>query len=197
MKKIEKISIITILLGLLFKHMYWKGADEMLILGFFSLALLYLVFAFNLFNSFNKTKGANRNITAQRIIFGLAIGFSSFTVLLGMLFKIQLWKGRDDLLLFGLAILIPALFILLLNGNKLEYRPSLKRIAILCITGTALYSINIRIQMKYHFRDVPELIEPTIEWYEKGTREAWEKVEEARRKVEEKNLPYESRKNTN
>jgi hypothetical protein len=182
MKKIEKISIITILLGLLFSHMHWKGANEMLILGFTSLGLLYFILGFTLFNGIENRK----KISGKRMIFGLVVGSSACILLLSMLFRIHLWQGYREMLIASLAIMIPSLLLLILKGNKPEFRPGLKRIAILCISGIALHFVSIRTQIEYKWKDAPEVIEPSIEWHETRTPEAWGKREEAFRKVKER-----------
>lgn len=108
------ITILTTLLGQLFKNMYWPGASLLLMLGTFVFCFFYLPLYFIEARKNKETTKAKISIFVQTLIL--------FLFGLGFLFKIMHWPGAGFLYLISNFILvfvvIPFSFYFLIKNFK-------------------------------------------------------------------------------
>jgi len=144
MRKFELIVGIIAIVSFLFKLLHLPGSSILLVLSFSTLSIFYYL-SFALFNGirlkdiFKSTSYKNTN--AKRIIGAVGLGFALSALIMGALFKIQLWSGgvmqlTIGLILTGLIFIIAAVFYL---RNKIVfYTRVFKRIVIIGGLGLIL-----------------------------------------------------------
>ncbi len=167
MKTVEKIlgvsSIAIILIGF-----YTRFPFMALIITFALtiLSLLYFGFSFALLNDIpfrNIFKSGSFNgISSIRMIGTILTGFVFSVLLIGILFKFQLWPFADTNLLIGIigiAILVIITFIKLLTSKDKFYYRLLVRTLLIGIIGLFLYSLPYEKILELRFRGYPEYVE--------------------------------------
>ena len=102
MKLAEKIILLVVIIGLIFKLMHWPFAGLILTISLTSLAMFYIASAFNAFEDKDKNRGLS-------VVCGI---FMSITTI-GILFKFMHWPMANIQLLVG-AIPLPILFLVTL-----------------------------------------------------------------------------------
>lgn len=165
MKRFELIIGLIAIVAIFLKIIHIPGNNILTVLSFGTLSIFYyLSFAF--FNNIrlrdilksSSYKGTN----TKRIIGAVGLGFSLSAVIMGSLFKIQMWPGGSAQLITGLIvtgiILIIALIFYL--RNKIEYyRRIFKRIAIIGGFGLLLYFTPTNTLVDIYYGDNPEYAE--------------------------------------
>ncbi len=183
MKTLEKILIAMAFLGLVFQYLHWPGANELQLLGLSLLAQLYFIFGFALFNQIRFRKIGRKSFSevgSAKIIGAIGSGIPTALVILGILFKIQLWQGRDDLLGTSLYLLLPVVIFLFLKRSDRYYRVMIKRVSVLTLVGLFFFSLSTRNLVAWNLRDTPELIQPHIDFLENPNKETKENLKNAR-----------------
>lgn len=162
MKKTERILALTTLIALIFKLLHWTGGEILLVISLSALSFLYY-FSFALFNDirfrdiFNKS--SYTGISAKRIIGTIGLGFSLSLIMIGSLFKIQLWPGANiqlanGLVLTGIIFLIAFIFY---SRNKTAfYKNIFLRIAIIGGFGLLLFMTPNNTLIDIYYPNHPE-----------------------------------------
>jgi hypothetical protein len=85
----------------------------------FVLAFFYLIFSFALFNGIRFKdvfrKGGYQNSSWRKIVFAIITGYVLFTLLIGIMFRIQYWAGAGMILKLGILQSIPVLVFALIR----------------------------------------------------------------------------------
>ncbi|MBT3302135.1 MAG: hypothetical protein HOD63_06170 [Bacteroidetes bacterium] len=162
MKKTELGFVLLILLGALLKVLHIPGGGILHVLGFQALAIFYL-FALLPLCSELPIKAAYQKVLKEDENYWRAFGtFATAWVfsilLLGILFKIQLWKGATIMLKLGLLTLLVSLIIAavkLLKAKDDFYLNLMRRILPIGIVAFVLFNIPNVSLMKYHHKNAP------------------------------------------
>jgi hypothetical protein len=117
MKKFEIILGLTALVGIVLRLLDIAGGGPITVISLSTLATFYWALSFALFNGIRARdifkKSSYSHTTAKRIVVAIGLGFILSNVVIGSMFKIQVWPGSDPLLKTGLAILGLILVVLL------------------------------------------------------------------------------------
>jgi hypothetical protein len=93
------VSSLMILLGSIFKIQHWPGANVLILIGVFFLAVLFLPLLFIL--KFKSTEENNRSIVLSIIAF-----VSAALICIGILFRILHWPGARMMTMIGCTLLL-------------------------------------------------------------------------------------------
>lgn len=108
MKKLEIILAILVLTGFIMIIFHIIPGGTIASLSILSLAILYYVLSFALFNNIRMkdifNKEAYKDTNALRIIGGIVTGIGISSLLVGTLFKVQRWPMADTGFFSGLII---------------------------------------------------------------------------------------------
>ncbi|HSZ25836.1 MAG TPA: hypothetical protein VK766_08970 [Cytophagaceae bacterium] len=96
MKFLEKVLIVLAFIGLLVRALMWQGGEIFLTVALPSLSILYLLMSWSVFK--DKNHGHN-------IFLSMMTGLSFSIAVIGILFKLLLWKGGDTILIAGLMVM--------------------------------------------------------------------------------------------
>lgn len=120
MKKSEKIFVVVALFALLLKLFRIPGNSVFLILSLSLLSIVYY-FGFLLFNNIRLRdifkKSSYANTSQKKIVGSVALGFALAAIVSGILFKLQIWPGGDNMLLSGLTFLALILTIAIISNQ--------------------------------------------------------------------------------
>lgn len=144
---------LTTIVGTAFRLLDISGGLVIITVSLSTLACFYYMFSFALFNDirlrdiFKKTSYSNTS--PKRIIVAIGLGSVISNVIIGSLFKTQVWPGSDPILKVGLPILGLILIVLLsryyINKTDLNLKAfhvrAIKRILIYGGLGLILYLI--------------------------------------------------------
>lgn len=162
MKKTERILAILTLIAIIFKLLRWPGGGILLIISLSFLSLLYYL-SFALFNDirfrdvFNKSSYAG--ISAKRIIGAEVLGLSFSLILIGILFKAQLWPGGGIQLGTGLFFTGIILIVALIYNSRNKanfYKGIFRRIAIIGGFGLLIFMTSTDTIIDTYYPDQPE-----------------------------------------
>ena len=192
MKKFEIVVGVIAILSFFLKILHLPGSSILTVLSFSILAIFYyLGFAF--FNNIRLREifksSSYQNTNAKRIIGAVGLGFALSTIIMGALFKIQLWPGGTFQLNIGLIVtallFIIAVFFYL--RNKTEYYIRIfKRIAIIGGLGFILTLTPSSTLVDIYFRDNPEYAELLKKvLVDPDNQEVREQLEQSRQKFHE------------
>jgi hypothetical protein len=167
MKTIEKVMLTIIIAGIAMKFLGIPGAGIILTLSVLLLSLLYYVLGFAFFNGIPISRLSEKNLTKtippRRMVGAIGAGLVISEILIGVLFKIQLWPLANLMLSIGLflasIVLIIAVVRYLKKKDKLFYHPVFLRIGIALFIGFSLYFIPEISIVKLQFRNNPEVIQ--------------------------------------
>jgi hypothetical protein len=104
LKKLYKISLAILFLGLMFKIMHFKGAGLLLVIGIFLLAIYFIMG--------QKTKNNNK-------ILGLIYRSSFSLSIIGGMFYIMYWPGSGFIRILGNSLLLISFILLFRFKNQL------------------------------------------------------------------------------
>lgn len=186
---IAAIAVLTLLMNVIFLT---PGTGLVIVLSFALLSMLYTYLGFALLNGipfkaiFKKSSYAG--IGALRIIGSIVTGIAIGTIVIGMLFKIQSWKGGDMQLGAGLITLSVVVVISLIKfsqNRSVFYLGIFKRSAIYGLLGIFFFMLSELGWIELKFRDHPAYIEALKAAYADPENEAlWDKVEEVEHGIE-------------
>ena len=138
MNRFERLFGILFVVALVFKFFHWPGGGILATVSLTSLACLYYLFGFAIFNNIELNDIFNRKsyegISALRIIGSIGVGWGLSTICMGILFKIQHWPGANIMLLSGFITIIVVFIIALVKfflSKSDFYKTVLLRIAII------------------------------------------------------------------
>ena len=174
MKWIERILLIPIFIGILFKLRHYPGSGVLLILGLGFLAAFYQFFSFLILNGISGRKifkaESYKETSAFRLIGSICAGFVFSTALLGILFKIQLYPGASVMVyssVIGLSIMGATLIFFSLKGRNNFINDNYLRIAPIVFLTFFFYSItNVDIVEFYYGDTHPEYVDAHREFQE-------------------------------
>ena len=148
MKKIEIILGLTALVGIALRLLDIAGGGVVTVISLSTLSSFYWLLGFALFNGIRARdifKKSSYNDTNAKLIFGAVVtGFILSNVVIGSMFKIQVWPGSDPILKAGLPMLGLILiisFILYSRNKSYFYVRVIKRIVVCGSLGLIIYLI--------------------------------------------------------
>jgi hypothetical protein len=132
MRIVEIILIILFGLSLLWFYAFVVGADEILMIVLTLLSLLYFGFGFLLFSNVGLRamfKGGFAGVSAATFLMAAATGLALSIVTIGILFKLLLMPGANEMLTIGCTF-AGVLFV----TNVVLYISSRTRASMICVT---------------------------------------------------------------
>tara|TARA_R110002072_G_scaffold161119_1_gene312590 strand:- start:114 stop:695 length:582 start_codon:yes stop_codon:yes gene_type:complete len=190
MKKAESIFSVFILLGIILKLFDVPGNSIILILSFSSLAVIYFNFGFLFFNDIRLRdifkRESYKKVTAKRTVGAIATGIALSLILIGILFKIEIWPGSSNIIkpgLFLLSIIIIITLVLRKDRKSRFYKKIYTRTLIIGLFGIIAYLIPFDLLIDLYYDDKPEVAEimkevmkdPYNEENQEELDKAWEK----------------------
>jgi hypothetical protein len=134
------LSAVAFIIGSFLKIMYWQGASLFLVLGFVTIAFVFLPILFVL-----KTK--ETNATRDKLIMGVGT-FVGILYCLAMLFKVQHWPGANVMwvimLVLTFAVFIPAYFFTGIRKPETRVNTIISTILLVAVLGIQFTLTNIR-----------------------------------------------------
>lgn len=130
-RTIEIFLVVIVAVALLFKFMFWPGGNEILMLGFFSLMVLYTI-GWQI--ALGSRKGFINNVFPRLVSFVMVFG------LMGIIFRLMTWVG-------GVLVAIPALVIcasflvlgiVLAIAAKDKFEPAMRRWTLVRLVAVVL-----------------------------------------------------------
>lgn len=192
MKKTELILILLIAVGILMKVFHLPGSGMLLTLSLSTMALFYwfALFPLSYNESLKEAYEKHLKVNKKYVRFGGTF-FTSYIfsmVILGILFKIQLWKSADILLTIGL---IASVIILVISAVKFlkkkedYYLNIFKRVLSWGLVGFILFNIPSLDLVKFYHRNAsPEYIKAYEEYLEHpDSMELYDKLQNEREKM--------------
>ncbi len=163
--KTEKALGSIAIMGIFFRIMNYAGGDFLMFFGLITLSFYYY-FGFSIFNDIEGRnifkKDAYKDISIGKIIGSVLLGFSLSAVLMGIIFKLNIYPGA---LLTQLSGLIPLLiisiiaFIKFLKNNEVFYKKALIRSVIIGGFGLLVLFTPVNTLIDIYYRTVPEYAE--------------------------------------
>ncbi len=178
MKLTEKIVLGILVVAVILECLLVPWMGVVMIISIYSLAFLYVLFGFAHFNNLELSKAFSKasydSITTGRIIGSIALGFSHFFAISGVLLKITFSPGAGPCLLIGgvsgTIILIISLF--KFNKNKTPfYKNAIKRSAVLVILSGFLFFLPSKYYVEFFMRNHPDYIEAYRDYQKDKTNE--------------------------
>lgn len=149
MRIVEIILVVIFCLGAIFKINHYPGGSVLLIVSVCNLALLYGLFSFILLNGIKARhmfkKKSYEKISAFRVLGSIALGFGIWTLMLGVLFKVQMYPGAAIMMLVGfVGTLIPlSVFMLRFVISSSDFiKNNLIRLVPIVLIGSFFYSVS-------------------------------------------------------
>lgn len=152
LKRIEVLLLVSAILAINLHLLLWPGAELISIIAFAGLALLYPFLSMALFLN------ENQNIRVSSMLPGLAFSI----VLVGLMFKIQMWPGYQTNLAIGsiaLIILIIYSFTLKDPNLQLGFKVLRKRAIPMAIIAIIALMLPPYTWLEAKYSDYPEYIE--------------------------------------
>lgn len=166
MKKTEVALVVLFLLGILLSMVPVSGGLLLIILSGSLLSILYFAFSFWIFNNirvrdiFKKT--AYSEVTAAKTILSIFAGLNISVAVVGIQFRLMLWKGSHAVLVAGLANIVIMLIILVLMAllnKRISYRPYFIRVSLLGILNLVLLTTSGINLIEIRYRKHPAYVE--------------------------------------
>ena len=163
MKKIELILGLAAILAIILKIIHLPGSTILLTLTFGTLATIYYIFSFALFNDIRlrdiSKKASYMDTNAKKIIGAIGLGLALSLIVIGGLFKLLFFPGADfqlriGLIAIGLILLIATFFYFRNKTNY--YKRIFKRIAIYGGLGLILYLTPKSTLIDIYYRNNPD-----------------------------------------
>lgn len=166
MKKAEIILAVLAVIALGFNLNRVPGASALTVLTLSSLSVFYMYLGFALFNGVRLRaifkKGSFTEISKARTFGAVAAGLTLSVTLVGIMFKIQIWRGADLQLrtgLFGLAIVTAVGLVKYFKNKSPYYTRIFKRAAIIGGFGLILILSPSTMWTEIRYRNHPEYVE--------------------------------------
>ncbi len=166
MKKAELYLLFTVFIGIILKIFEVPGNTILIILSLSSLSIIYFYFGILLFNDIRLKdifkKISYKKTTAKSIIGSIGLGIALSTIVIGILFKIEIWPGSNNLLKPGLYLLSTILVVTFAINRGREsnfYKRIYSRGIIIGILGLVMYLIPFDVLIDLYYNDKPEVAE--------------------------------------
>lgn len=160
MNKTEKILAVLVFVALVMKYLKVPFNGILLVIALNTLAILYYPFGFALFNNVRLRKVLKKTsyvkTNKKRLVGAFGIGVGMAVLLIGTLFKVQLWPNAHFMLLSGLVVTFPGLIIsaFFYSRNQEEfYKRILGRTILWGVLGIAAYSISDDVLIEHYYSD--------------------------------------------
>ena len=171
--KTEKTLIIVFFVGLIFKVLHWSGAEQLLAISLFTLAILYFPVAFYFF--------CDKTIKRQNLVLSVVSGLFLALVPLGVLFKVMYWSGGQTYLSVSLVtspIILAIIYFLKLKTSeelKTYYQNMFLRTSILTCLTIIFYLTSTSTLLKIQYWDDSELARLKTLYYTDPTNQKYKK----------------------
>ena len=179
MKLTEKILAALIFISILLKLFLIPGGGVLLVLSMQLLTIIYFALGFAFFNGIRLRnifkKASYEGISTMRVVGAVVTGICLSNLLVGILFKLQLWPGANATLIVALIPTIIVLIIILIKlfKNKDSYYSGIQlRIAIIGTIALLLFLLPSISIIKIQFRDHPRYIKAFEEYNRYPTDES-------------------------
>jgi hypothetical protein len=133
------LSAVAFIIGSILKVMHSQGAAAMLVLGFFSISLIFLPLLF-------VTKTKEIDATRDKLILGVGT-FVAILYCLSMLFKIMHWPGANVMwfimLVVTFAVFIPAYFFTGIRKPEMRVNTIVSTVLLIAILGIQFSLTNL------------------------------------------------------
>ncbi len=160
-RKIEKILVLLIFLGVLFKVLHFQGAYPLIILGVGSLSIVY--FLSGVINKSGTPKWLQKlftdkdqnNLLVPNLVFGYVFSIG----LIGILFKVMMYPGDGPMLTVGItgfAIAFLVSYFQLKDKFMEKIRPYFTRIFIIGGLVAVFYAIPKETLIDFYYSSYPE-----------------------------------------
>ena len=162
MKLTEKILAIAIVIGLVLKFLFVPGGEDLTLIAFLILACIYYPLGFLFFNQIRLRnifkKKAYENVTVGKIVMAIIVGINLSIVCVGILFKLLILPGADEMLIIGVAgVLFVSILVAIIGSPDRKF--TLIRTGVLGITGAILLFTPQLSIVKFQYRNHPAYIE--------------------------------------
>ncbi len=186
MKKAEIILSLLALTLVILGFLNLPFLNMLMVIVFSSLAVFYMVFSVALFNQIPLKEAfkvnAYRDHSSARIFGSLGTGFAFANILVGILFKIQIWPGSDNNILIGLGLLFIIFIFAFLKFREQRtdfYRRIFKRMAFIGGFGLLVYLFPTNTWIKIKYREQPEIAKALIDFREDPNDANYEQLMDA------------------
>ena len=160
-RKIEKILVLLIFLGVLFKVLHFQGAYPLIIIGVGSLSIVY--FLSGVINKSGTPKWLQKlftdkdqnNLLVPNLVFGYVFSIG----LIGILFKVMMYPGDGPMLTVGItgfAIAFLVSYFQLKDKFMEKMRPYFTRIFIIGGLVAVFYAIPKETLIDFYYSSYPE-----------------------------------------
>jgi len=192
MRLLEKILVVLVIIGGLFKLALFPGSAAILGLSITTLSILYFSFSFLLFNGIKLRnvfkKSSYQNVSRNRIIGAIGTGFPLSIVLMGFLFDLLILPGGLAMLYVGLTwlglVFVVIITRVLKSGVNPYYRGILTRLIPIASFCLLMYLTPVEKQIDFFYRNHPEYAQAYKEYLQDpDNEELFKKVEEERNKM--------------
>ena len=169
----EKTLTIVFFVGLLFKVLYWSGAEQLLAISLFTIAVLYFPAAFYFF--------CDKTIKRQNLVLSIVSGLFLALVPLGVLFKVMYWSGGQTYLSISLVtapIILAIIYFLKSKTSddlKTYYQNMFLRTSILTCLTIIFYLTSTSTLLKIQYWNDPELARLKTLHYTDPTNQEYKK----------------------
>lgn len=166
------------------------GGEPMVMIVFTLLSLLYFAFGFLIFTRVglrSAFKGGLSGNSGATILAGIVTGLAASAMIIGMLFKIMILHGADEMLDIGLfattILFVVSLFRFMRSKNAIT-RFTLGRMTIFFVVGLVLWSIPNLALVRVRYREHPRYIEAYSNFVaDRANPETWKALDLEYRRV--------------
>jgi hypothetical protein len=193
MKKTELITGIIAIIGIILNFMFVVGGVALTVVSLSFLSCIYFYFGFALFNNIGFRKMFKKvsydGKTAIRMIGAVATGFVLSMLIIGIMFKINMWIGSQAMLTTSVLPLIIITIIAIVKyiiTKASYYKAILIRLAIYGSLGIAFLFITNENIVAFKYRNHPAYIEAFKNYLtDPHNAELLDKLDAERKKVYE------------
>jgi glucan phosphoethanolaminetransferase (alkaline phosphatase superfamily) len=186
MKLIERIALFEVLAAFLLRVMLFKAVIPFMIIGLSLLSMIYFYFGFALFNGIGFRgvfkKASFANVSTSRIIGAVGFGLALSIISIGILFKLLIWNGANEMLIIGASVLFCILVIagvtFLMKKKPVDvfYKGIFMRGIAALILACVLFFVPGRALIQLYYRNDPEVGELMIRAQENPNDEESQKA---------------------
>lgn len=165
MKKTEVTLLFLSAVSGIWLYALLPGGEHMVMIVLTLLSLLYFAFGFLIFSNVglrSALKSGLQGISAATTITNILTGLVASTLVIGVLFKIMILPGADQMLLIGVtatAVLFMLSVIRFMNNKNNITRFNLSRMTIFLVVGFILWSIPNVTMVAARYRNHPRYVE--------------------------------------
>ena len=148
--------LLIIVIGLILKLFFLPGVSALLVLSISITSLFYLALSFLIY------KEPNQKTNWKRVLLSIGSGWLISMVLLGILFKVQVWPGSATQFIGGvggLVIISIIAFIKYRNGRGVFFKNLMTRAIGFALAGMLFYSPAYNLYENAQFRHSPDLLQ--------------------------------------